>query len=215
MSGGDTTVPALSHSGQWTLVFLAGAWLCSSSAHATSLQDGDIIFQSSRSPQSRAVELATRSPYSHVGMIFLLRGRPYVYEAAERVRFTPLERWKAQGVKGKYVVMRLRDAGRLLTPPVRRRMLAVARQYEGRPYDLYFEWSDRRIYCSELVWKVYHRTLGLSVGTRQRLREFELNHPHVRHKLRERYGNRIPLNEIVVSPAAVFESPRLVRILEN
>src|SRR5437867_163185 len=27
------------------------------------------------------------------------------------------------------------------------------------PYDLTFEWSDDKIYCSELVWKVYERAL--------------------------------------------------------
>ena len=25
----------------------------------------------------------------------------------------------------------------------------------NKDYDLYFEWSDDKIYCSELVWKIY------------------------------------------------------------
>lgn len=197
--------------------WLAAASLCLwlTAASAQPLRDGDIIFQSSPSSQSRAVELATRSPYSHMGMVFLLHGRAYVYEAAERVKFTPLDQWIARGVHGKYVVMRLRDAERLLTPRAQQRLLAVARQYEGRPYDLYFEWSDRRIYCSELVWKVYRRTLGQSLGQPQRLREFDLSHPLVRHKMRERYGNRVPLDEVVISPAAVYASPLLIKIAEH
>lgn len=184
-------------------------------AAAQPLRDGDIVFQSSQSSQSRAVELATKSPYSHMGMIFLLRGRAHVYEAAERVKFTPLDQWIARGMQGRYVVMRLRDADRVLTAPVRGRLLEIARQYEGRPYDLYFEWSDRRIYCSELVWKIYQRALGLTVGQTQRLREFDLTHPAVRAKLRERYGDRVPMNEVVISPAAVYASPLLVKILEK
>ncbi len=192
---------------------LLSLWLTTASAQP--LRDGDIIFQSSPSSQSRAVELATRSPYSHMGMVFLLHGRAYVYEAAERVKFTPLDQWIARGVQGRYVVMRLRDAERLLTPLAQRRLLAVARQYEGRPYDLYFEWSDRRIYCSELVWKIYRRALGLSIGQTQRLREFDLAPPAVRLKLRERYGDRVPLDEVVISPAAVYASPLLVKILEK
>lgn len=196
----------------WLVVPLT-FWLTTASAQP--LRDGDIIFQSSQSSQSRAVELATRSPYSHMGMVFLLHGRAYVFEAAERVKFTPLDQWVSSGVHGKYVVMRLRDADRLLTAPVRQRLLAIARQYEGRPYDLYFEWSDRRIYCSELVWKIYRRALGLTVGQTQRLREFDLAPPAVRHKLRERYGDRVPLDEVVISPAAVYASPLLVRILEK
>ena len=197
----------------WLAVASSCLWLTTASAQP--LRDGDIIFQSSPSSQSRAVELATRSPYSHMGMVFLLHGRAYVYEAAERVKFTPLDQWIARGVHGKYVVMRLRDADRLLTPRVQQRLLAVARQYEGRPYDLYFEWSDRRIYCSELVWKVYRRTLGRSLGQPQRLREFDLSHPLVRHKMRERYGNRVPLDEVVISPAAVYASPLLIKIAEH
>ncbi len=197
----------------WLAVASSCLWLTTASAQP--LRDGDIIFQSSSSSQSRAVELATRSPYSHMGMVFLLHGRAYVYEAAERVKFTPLDQWIARGVHGKYVVMRLRDADRLLTPRVQQRLLAVARQYEGRPYDLYFEWSDRRIYCSELVWKVYRRTLGESLGQPQRLREFDLSHPLVRHKMRERYGNRVPLDEVVISPAAVYASPLLIKIAEH
>lgn len=196
----------------WLAVPLS-LWL--NTAAAQSLRDGDIIFQSSLSSQSRAVELATRSPYSHMGMVFLLHGRAYVYEAAERVKFTPLDQWVARGMQGRYVVMRLRDAERLLTPPIRQRLLAIARQYEGRPYDLYFEWSDQRIYCSELVWKIYRRALGLTVGQTQRLREFDLAPPAVRHKLRERYGDRVPLDEVVISPAAVYASPLLVKILEK
>ena len=197
----------------WLAVASSCLWLTTASAQP--LRDGDIIFQSSSSSQSRAVELATRSPYSHMGMVFLLHGRAYVYEAAERVKFTPLDQWIARGVHGKYVVMRLRDADRLLTPRVQQRLLDVARQYEGRPYDLYFEWSDRRIYCSELVWKVYRRTLGRSLGQPQRLREFDLSHPLVRHKMRERYGNRVPLDEVVISPAAVYASPLLIKIAEH
>jgi hypothetical protein len=184
-------------------------------AVAQPYRNGDIIFQSSTSSQSRAVELATRSPWSHMGMIFLLHGRPYVYEAAEQVKFTPLDQWIARGVDGRFVVMRLRDADRRLSPAVQQRLLAAARHYEGRPYDLYFEWSDRRIYCSELVWKVYQRGLGVKLGQTQRLQEFDLTHPEVRARLRERYGPRVPLNEVVISPAAMYASPLLMKIMEK
>ena len=35
------------------------------------VKDGDIIFQSSKSQQSKAVELATNSVFSHCGIIFI------------------------------------------------------------------------------------------------------------------------------------------------
>ncbi|SCC05171.1 Permuted papain-like amidase enzyme, YaeF/YiiX, C92 family [Gilliamella bombicola] len=40
-------------------------------------QDSDIIFQSSQSRKSLAVEQATNSPYSHMGIIFIKNGKPY------------------------------------------------------------------------------------------------------------------------------------------
>ena len=50
------------------------------------LQDGDIIFQSSNSPLSIAIQLATKSKYSHCGIIFKEKGAWYVYEAVQPVR---------------------------------------------------------------------------------------------------------------------------------
>ena len=37
-------------------------------------------------------------------------------------------------------------------------------QFLGRPYDLTFDWSHDRMYCSELVYKVYDRALGIKIG---------------------------------------------------
>ena len=49
-------------------------------------------------------------------------------------------------------------------------MRQVGESFRGRPYDLTFEWSDERIYCSELVWKIYERALGIEIGPPQRSR---------------------------------------------
>lgn len=184
-------------------------------AGAAQLRDGDIIFQTSRSAQSLAIQQATHSPYSHVGMIFLRDGQPYVFEAIGPVRYTSLPQWIARGDGGHYVVKRLRDAERLLTPAALQKLRRVASEFTGKPYDLTFEWSDARIYCSELVWKVYERGLGLRIGKLQRLREFDLSPPAVRAKMRERYGKNVPLEEPVISPGAMFASDRLTLVVEQ
>jgi hypothetical protein len=85
----------------------------------------------------------------------------------------------------------------------------------GKNYDLTFEWNDDRIYCSELVYKIYKRGAGVSVGTLQKLRDFNLNSPIVRAKLNERYGKNIPLNETVISPGSIFADSNLVEILNK
>lgn len=176
------------------------------------VRSGDIVFHSSRSTQSLAIQRATGSRYSHMGVV-LFRGRdPYVLEAVATVRFTPLARWIARGEGGRFVARRLRSP---LTPTQVERLQAAARLFLGRPYDLTFEWSDRRLYCSELVWKLYQGALGIRIGKLQRLRDFHLSDPHVRAKLRERYGSAVPLDEPVISPAAMLASPLLVEVPEG
>jgi hypothetical protein len=56
-------------------------------------QDGDIVFQTSKSPQSRAIQLATGSRYSHMGIVYLRGGVPFVFEAVQPVKLTRLNDW--------------------------------------------------------------------------------------------------------------------------
>lgn len=179
----------------------------SSTPAAPTPRDGDIIFHTSRSAQSAAIQRATQSPYSHVGVIFHRDGKPFVFEAIATVRYTPLDAWIARGDGSRYVIRRL-EAG--LTTAQVAKLRAAARRFEGKPYDLYFEWSDERIYCSELVWKLYDQALGVKLGTLQKLREFDLTDPMVRTKMRERYGSNVPLDEPVISPGAQFDSGLLI-----
>ena len=55
--------------------------------------DGDIVFHTSRSAQSQAIQLATKSPYSHMGIVYLRDGKPFVLEAVQPVKLTPLDEW--------------------------------------------------------------------------------------------------------------------------
>jgi hypothetical protein len=147
-----------------------------------------------------------------MGIIFFRDGSPYVYEAVSTVQYTPLKKWIARGEGGHYVVKRLRDADRILTPEDVAKLVRAAKHYEGKPYDLTFAWSDDYIYCSELVWKIYYTGLGMQVGRLQKLREFDLADPTVKAKMRERYGNKVPFDETVVSPSAIFSSETLVEV---
>ncbi|GMV29785.1 MAG: hypothetical protein AMXMBFR59_19100 [Rhodanobacteraceae bacterium] len=189
------------------------AWHAHAGATEVRLRDGDIIFHTSRSAQSVAVQRATHSRYSHMGMILHRDGKPYVFEAVSTVRFTPLAQWTARGEGGRYVVKRWRDADTRLDEAGSARLREQAQAMAGRRYDLAFEWSDERIYCSELVWKAYERAFGIRIGETRRLADFDLTDPVVRVKLRERYGATIPLQETVISPQAMFDSPLLTTIV--
>ena len=179
------------------------------------LSDGDLIFHTSLSAQSRAIQLATHSPWSHCGIVYKEGGSWQVFEAVQPVKRTPLADWVARGQGGHFVTKRLRDAEAALTPAALARLKAAGQPMLGHNYDLYFGWSDDRIYCSELIWKVYERGLGRRLGRLQHLRDFDLSNPAVQAKLRERYGNKLPLNETVISPVSIFNSPELVTVLSH
>jgi len=181
----------------------------------TALHEGDLIFHTSQSAQSQAIQLATHSPYSHCGLLYKTNGEWQVFEAVQPVKLTPLARWVARGQGQHFVVKRLHDAQTALTPAALGRLRAAGRPMLGHNYDLAFEWSDERIYCSELIWKVYDRGLHRQLGQLQQLRDFDLSHPAVQAKLRERYGAQLPLSEPVISPASIFSSPELVTVVRR
>lgn len=178
-------------------------------------QNGDIIFQTSQSSQSKAIQLATNSKYSHVGIIYSIDNKFFVYEAVQPVKLTPLTQWIDRGKNDHYVVKRLKNADDVLTKETLSEMKRVGEQYKGKSYDIYFEWSDDKIYCSELVWKVYKKSTGIEIGELEELRDFDLSHEAVKQKMKERYGDNIPMGEKVISPAAMFNSSKLITIFEN
>lgn len=181
----------------------------------TLLRSGDIIFQTSRSSQSRAIQIATNSKYSHMGLVEVTPTGTFVIEAIQPVTRTPINHWISRGVDGHFVVKRLDQSVMTIDTTASRRLIAAALVFQGKGYDSYFGWSDDLIYCSEIVWKAYDRGLGIQLGTLRRLRDFDLTNPAVAAKLRERYGSRIPLDEVVIAPSDIFNCPKLVTVTEG
>jgi len=179
------------------------------------IKDGDLIFQTSQSKQSKAIQLATKSKYSHCGIIYKEDGQYFVFEAVQPVKSTPLDKWIARGKNGDYVIKRLKNADKILTAETLEKMKREGEKFRGKSYDLTFEWSDDKIYCSELIWKIYQRATGVELGKLEKLSDFDLTSEVVREKMKERYGNIIPMDEIVISPAAIFDSELLVTVKSN
>ncbi len=173
------------------------------------IQSGDIIFHTSLSSQSMAIQLATDSPYSHVGIVMIDNNEKYVLEAIQPVQYTPIEEWIKRGEKGHYVIKRLKNSSSVITENSIANLKSNATQYLGKNYDLKFEWSDDKIYCSELVWKLYKESFGIELCSLKTIKDYDLQNKQVQSKMKERYGNEIPLNEIVVSPQDIFESSLL------
>lgn len=168
---------------------------------SSSYKDGDIIFQTTSGATGKAIQLATHSKYNHCGVLFFENNEWIVYEAVQPVKKTSLKEFNARG-KG--------TAKRLSTKTLSEEEIAKLKKqfkkYEHKNYDEAFNWSDDQIYCSELVYKLYNNALNIELCKPRKLSDFDLSNSLVKEKLNEKYGNKIPMNEPMVSPEDIFRS---------
>ena len=167
-------------------------------------KDGDIIFQTTSGQTGKAIQLATHSQYNHCGVLFFENNKWVVYEAVQPVKKTSLKEFNA---RGKGTVKRLTNNS--LSKDKIDKLKTLFKTYEHKNYDEAFNWSDEQIYCSELVYKLYNNALHIELCKPRKLSDFDLNNPLVKEKLNEKYGNKIPLNEPMVSPQDIFSSELL------
>ncbi len=179
------------------------------------LHEGDIVFQQTGGEQGRAVQLATGSPWTHVGVLFKLNDKWMVYEAVGPVLYTPLSQWIERGTDNRWTAKRWRSKGRSLTTKELSRLKSAGTRFNGLPYDLEFNWSDERIYCSELVWKMYKEGPGIELCLPRPMREHDLGSAAVQQLMRARYGRTPPLDELMIAPAALYDCPLLVSVVER
>jgi hypothetical protein len=198
------------------LIFLA---LPAIAEEMSALRTGDLVFQSSTSGQSAAVFAATGHPYTHMGIVRMTGDGPVVLEAWSTVRETPLAAWMRQGDGRQVTVLRDRrlDAGQAQA------MVGAAREYLGRPYDIFFLFGNEGIYCSELPWLAY-QAIGLPLGDVQQFGELNVVDAAVRGLIEDRW-QRDPvcaeqastakeclsflLERDMITPAAVAADPNM------
>jgi len=172
-------------------------------------QNGDIVFQDSESSQIQAIKLATNSKFSHCRIVFQneTNGQWMVLEAVQPVRMIPIEKWIANG-NDKYEVKRLKNY-EMVQGDTLDKMYEVGKSFIGKNYDIQFGWGDDKLYCSELVWKIYQRGVGIELGKRKPLKDYNLNSKLVKEQLKLRYGATTPENELMISPQDIWESELL------
>ncbi len=174
-------------------------------------KNGDIIFIESSSGQGKAIQLATKSKYTHVGIVFLENGKPFVYHAVEPVIKSNLDDFLNYSSNNKYLVKRLKDTALLTTDNVNK-MKNKAIELLGKHYDIYFNWSESEYYCSEYVWKIYNQFTKLEIGNLRPLKDFDLSSPIVKEIMKKLYGSQIPLDEKMISPADMANSSLLIEL---
>ena len=172
-------------------------------------QDCDIVFHESTSRQSPIIKLAQHSKWTHCGIVFHIGDKAYVYEAVDTVRYTPLKDWVARGKDGVYCAKRLKSP---LSASSIEKMKTVGAKYKGKHYDTLFQWSDNRMYCSELIWKIYFEGAGIEVCKPNHFSDYSISLPRVKKLIKERYGDKFDPSEQIVSPQALFKSKLLKKV---
>jgi hypothetical protein len=197
------------------LFFGCNSQISRDKTHDSLYYDGDVIFQSLRSGQSDAIQLATNSKYSHCGIVFWEGNRCYVFEAFKKVKATPIDKFIERSRGGHYAVRRLKDSRNFFASQGEKFRKIYYQRYHGKIYDGRYEASDDKIYCSELVWKLYKDAANLEIGEWKRLGDFDLSNKVVQEELRYTYGDNIPLDEKIISPEALFSANALVTVRDQ
>ncbi|MFB1480226.1 YiiX/YebB-like N1pC/P60 family cysteine hydrolase [Corallococcus sp. RDP092CA] len=206
--------------GLWllALVLVGAAWFVGRGTQAAprgvegvaaKVRTGDVVFQTSGSRQSKAIQAATHSPLSHVGLVEVTPEGVFVVEAVQPVKRTPFAQWRARGVKGRLLVMRPQG----VDDAARARAVAEAKRHLGKPYDALFGWGDEAMYCSELVRKAYAAGAGVEYGKLERLGALDV--AGLKQELAERYRGPVPLDLELVTPASLAADARLAVVYSD
>jgi hypothetical protein len=142
-------------------------------------------------------------------VVFDYKGELLVLEAVGPVKKTKLKDFINRGINKHYIIKRLKNAEDKLTNDNIVKLKEAGDKYLGLPYDIYFGWQNDRIYCTELVWKIYKEILGIELGRLGKLKDFDLSSFTVRLLMFKRYGLKIPYDEPVIAPSTMFDSKEL------
>ncbi len=180
-------------------LFLLATLTIAGNAHAQTLKVGDIIFHKSQSQQAKAITEASGSEWTHVGILVASAGKWYVAEAIGPVKATPLQDFINRGKNKEYKIYRFKH----FNPKTMELALHNAIKRQNKPYDIYFEMSDTRTYCSELVYKAMREVTGQEVGTMQKFKDLKLTGPYVKALIKKRLtdtGRELDPNEPIITP---------------
>jgi hypothetical protein len=198
----------------FSLVFFAITALAE--INVQEIQEGDLIFQKTTTPQGLAVKEITGSPWSHVGVIVKESERLMVAEAlTEGIKITSLEKFINRNEDKNVEIKRLSPEVRRLSRSDITQLKKALYNYLDVPYDFLFRWDEGTQYCSEYVWKVFHDALGVTLGPVKKFKDYNLSGPMAQWLINKRYteaGIPFNYNEPVVAPSDLYESDVLVDI---
>lgn len=164
------------------------------------VKEGDVIFQTTQTRQSKLIQIGTRSRVTHCGIIVMKEGKPYVLETLSTLVLTPLEDFIARGVDGKYWLKRSELEN----------IKIEYDDYLGKPYDRAFRMHNDIYYCSELVYDIYLRQLGINLCKPKKIEDYLIlcteKIPQIESTMKER---GITKDQYAVAPVDIFNSDKL------
>lgn len=195
-----------------SLLLLSNVAFASSSLEKK-LLEGDIIFIQSQTEQAVAIAEGTQSVWTHVGIVVKKAGAWHVAEAVGPLQINSLKSFIGRSKRNTYKVMRFKH----FTPKMVL-MLYVNLYKYNQPYDIFFEFSDERIYCSELTYKVMKNVTGHPIGQLQKVGDLKLDGPYVKKLIEERLtaiGKDLNLEEPIITPVAQTIDPNMTLVAES
>lgn len=176
------------------------------------LQDGDIIFTSIPNTLYQSVEKASNSPTSHVGIIFNINGQWMVAESRVPIScYTPLADFIRRSKEGWFSIKRV---NRHFSSGDISKLRTACDLMIGKLYHLGFNYQSNRQFCSKFVYDAYQKSLGISVGKLQTLKQLLDANPDMSQTFwRVWYFGFIPWNRLTVTPGSQFEDPYLLKVV--
>lgn len=207
------------------LLIYAGLLYSKDADDMPTLQDGDIIFQTTIDSQTLPIAVATVSLYTHTGIIKKTTDGYSVYQAARKVVETPLSEWIGQGSLKRFAVYRHKQ----LSDRQKQVILSTAQAVLGTSYDIYFSFDNKTIYCSELPWLAYRRA-GIALGTVQKVADLKIYNEAVKSLIQERWNGHpkcargnltftqcydLLLQAELITPVSISEDPNVEEVFSN
>jgi hypothetical protein len=179
---------------------IAKETLTAETGPVSEVREGDVIFQTSKSQQSPLIQIGTRSKITHCGIIVMRGGKPYVLETLKTLVLTPLDKFIARGEDGKFWIKR----------SSKENIKIKYAKYLGKPYDLAFKFDNGRFYCSELVYDIYQKQLGIQLAGPRQVKDYLILFTDRLPKLKRAMKRRgISKEQYAIAPVDIFNSEYL------
>ncbi len=169
------------------------------------VKEGDVIFQTSQSEQSPLIQIGTRSMITHCGIVVMKGGKPYVLETLKTLVLTPLDKFIARGKDGRYWLKRSNKDN----------IKIKYNSYLGKPYDLAFKFDNGKFYCSELIYDIYIKQLGIELCKPKKVGDYLILGTDELPKIEKAMKKRgIIKEQYAVAPVDIFNSEHLNSVNE-